>query len=101
MRSNVNLFTLGRFCLALCLAICLVVAGTVGPANQAYAEGGGNDTIIAIDTILGGSPAEGPTTTEASSLASGGGEAAPSTTEEAVKQWASKLSWLLWTPLIP
>ncbi len=101
MCSNANLYTLGRFCLALSLAICLVMAGTVGPANQVYADGGADDTIIRIDTHTGGSPAEGPATTEASFAADGGDEAASSTSEETVKEWASKLSWLSWTILIP
>ena len=100
MQSNVTLYSLGRFFLALGIAFCLIVAGTVGPANEAMADGGGLDTLISNDTSLGGSPLEDPAVTTGTSLAGDGvTESAPSSTQEAFAEWVLKLSLFFWTPL--
>ena len=52
MQSRVNLYTVGRFFVALGIAFCLIMAGSAGPANQAMADGGGLDTLTKLDTTL-------------------------------------------------
>jgi len=91
MQSNVTLYTLGRFFLALGIAFCLIIAGSVGPANEAMADGGGPDTITIIDTLLGGSSVENPVTIETSLVDDDLGSA-PNTTQETLAKWALKLS---------
>jgi hypothetical protein len=49
--SNSTKFTAGRFLVALCFAVCLITFGTVGPANEAHADGGALDTITRWDSL--------------------------------------------------
>ena len=92
MQSNLNLYSLGRFFLALGLAFCLIMAGSVGPTNEALADGGGPDTAIIKDTSLGRGHTGDSVDDE------GGLESVPGTTEESLTEWALKQLFSYWIP---
>ena len=77
--SNVTNSPRVKFLLAFGLILSIMVAGTVGPASDAWADGGGGDTIIIKDSILGSS-------------------SAPNTMQEVVAEWALKL--LVWSSIM-
>lgn len=91
MQSKLTLYSLGRFFLALGIAFCLIIAGTVGPANEAMADGGGLDTLTKLDTLLG-SGYTSDSVNDNDELAS-----VPGTAPGLLTEWALILSSSFWT----
>jgi hypothetical protein len=84
----------GSFLLAFGLILSIMVIGTVGPASEAFADGGGGDTIIIVDTtIIWCAPGKQPAAIEANE-ACDDRSIVPSTTQEVIIEWALRLQLL-------